>query len=160
MRNRVQRLALPLSATVTAVVVMGNMAHIAHVGDSRAYLINKNEVEQLTRDHSLVQRLIELGTITYEESLDHPQRNVLYRAIGQTPDLEVDTMTRRLPAGSYVLVCSDGLWGWVSTHEMQEIVNSTSDPQEACDKLVALANAHGGHDNITAVLFRMPGNQG
>jgi|SRR5688572_25300959 PPM family protein phosphatase len=145
--------------TVTAVVVMGNMAHIAHVGDSRAYLIHNREIEQLTRDHSLVQRLIELGTITYEESLDHPQRNVLYRAIGQTPDLEVDTMTRRLPAGSHILVCSDGLWGWVSQAEMQEIINNTADPQEACDKLVALANAHGGHDNITAVLFRMPGNQ-
>jgi protein phosphatase len=139
---------------------MGNMAHVAHVGDSRAYLISKKEVEQLTRDHSLVQRLIELGTITYEESLDHPQRNVLYRAIGQAPDLEVDTMTRRLPAGATILICSDGLWGCVSSAEMLEIVSNTADPQEACDKLVALANAHGGHDNITVVLFRMPGNQG
>lgn len=145
--------------TVTAVVVMGNMAHIAHVGDSRAYLITREEVEQMTRDHSLVQRLIELGTITPEEALDHPQRNVLYRAIGQTPDLEVDTMTRRLPPGTHILVCSDGLWGWASEREILDIINNTPDPQEACDKLVALANSHGGHDNITALLFRMPGNQ-
>ncbi|MCU0513686.1 MAG: protein phosphatase 2C domain-containing protein [Anaerolineae bacterium] len=146
--------------TLTAVVVMGNMAHVAHVGDSRAYLVNRSEVEQITRDHSLVQRLIELGQITPDEAQEHPQRNVLYRAIGQTPDLEVDTLTRRLVAGINVLVCSDGLWGWVSEKEIVDIVNNTGDPQEACDKLVALANTHGGHDNITAVLFKMPGQQG
>lgn len=144
--------------TVTAVVVMGNMAHFAHVGDSRAYLISKNDVEQITRDHSLVQRLIELGQLTIEESMEHPQRNVLYRAIGQQPDLDVDTVTRRLPSASHILLCSDGLWGWVSNKEMLDIISTSADPQDACNRMVALANSHGGHDNITAVLFKLPGS--
>lgn len=142
--------------TLTALVVVGDLAHIAHVGDSRAYLISNGSIEQLTRDHSLVQRLIELNQLTIEESLEHPQRNVLYRAIGQTQDLEVDTLTRRLPPGSSVLLCSDGLWGLISEKDISAIVQSTIDPQEACEKLIALANAQGGHDNITAILLRVP----
>lgn len=145
--------------TLTAIVVMGNVAHIAHVGDSRAYLITKDgNIEQITRDHSLVQRLIELNQITLEESLEHPQRNVLYRAIGQNTDLEVDTLTRRLPNASHVLICSDGLWSLIEEADILEILRDHADPQIACDKLVALANENGGHDNITAVLIKMPGN--
>jgi len=143
--------------TTTAMIVMGNLAHLVHVGDSRAYLITPKEIEQLTRDHSLAQRLIELGQLTQEEAKDHPQRNVLYRAIGQMSEIEVDTLTRRLQPGVQVLLCSDGLWGWVSDEEIFELVNSTSHPQEACEKLVALANTNGSQDNITAVIFKMPG---
>ncbi|HEX2622027.1 MAG TPA: protein phosphatase 2C domain-containing protein, partial [Phototrophicaceae bacterium] len=86
--------------TITAVAVVGDLAHFAHVGDSRAYLVTQDGVEQVTRDHSLVQRLIELGQLTPEEAADHPQKNVLYRAIGQSETLEVDTLTRRLPPNS------------------------------------------------------------
>lgn len=143
--------------TTTAMVVMGNLAHIVHVGDSRAYLITSKDIEQLTRDHSLAQRLIELGQLTQEEAKDHPQRNVLYRAIGQMNEIEVDTLTRRLQPGVQVLLCSDGLWGWVSDEEIFEVVSSASHPQEACEKLVALANTNGSQDNITAVIFKMPG---
>jgi PPM family protein phosphatase len=143
--------------TTTAMIVMGNLAHLVHVGDSRAYLITNKEIEQLTRDHSLAQRLIELGQLTQEEAKDHPQRNVLYRAIGQMAEIEVDTLTRRLQPGVQVLLCSDGLWGWVSDEEIFDVVNSTSHPQEACEKLVALANTNGSQDNITAVIFKMPG---
>ena len=142
--------------TLTAMVILGDIAHIAHVGDSRAYLINKGTIEQITRDHSLVQRLIELNQLTLEESVDHPQRNVLYRAIGQSTDLEVDTLTKRLPARATVLMCSDGLWGLVEEHEILDAVTSTLDPQEACDKLITIANSRGGHDNITVVLLKMP----
>lgn len=142
--------------TVTAIVVLGSMAHIAHVGDSRAYLLNGDKLEQITRDHSLVQRLIELNQITYEESLEHPQRNVLYRAVGQNPDLEVDTLTRRLPAGSHMLICSDGLWGLLGEKDILDVLKQFPDPQEACNKLVAQANENGGHDNITAVLIKIP----
>jgi protein phosphatase len=143
--------------TTTAMIVMGNLAHIVHVGDSRAYLITTKEIEQLTRDHSLAQRLIELGQLTQDESKDHPQRNVLYRAIGQMSEIEVDTLTRRLQPGVQVLLCSDGLWGWVSDEEMFDIVSNATHPQEACEKLVALSNANGSQDNITAVIFKMPG---
>lgn len=143
--------------TVTSAVILNNLAHIAHVGDSRAYLItDEHGIEQITRDHSLVQRLIELEQLTPEEALTHEQRNVLYRAIGQSEDLEVDTLTRRLPPGSHLLLCSDGLWGMMEEEDIINIVSDTPDPQMACDKLVAYANTQGGTDNITAVLLKMP----
>jgi protein phosphatase len=143
--------------TITSVVILNNIAHVAHVGDSRAYLFtSEGEMEQITRDHSLVQRLIELDQITPEEATTHKQRHVLYRAIGQNDDLEVDTLTRRLPAGSQLLLCSDGLWGMLEKEDILDIITTTLDPQEACEKLIALANTQGGTDNITAVLLKIP----
>lgn len=142
--------------TVTAVIVMGEWAYIAHVGDSRAYVVTKEGAEQITRDHTLVQRLIELNQITIEEGNEHPQKNVLYRAIGQNESVEIDTMSRRLPPNASLLLCSDGLWGFVSNVQMREVVATSHSPQEACDKLVALANALGSTDNITAVIVKMP----
>jgi serine/threonine protein phosphatase PrpC/tetratricopeptide (TPR) repeat protein len=143
-------------STLTAAVIIGNLAYIAHVGDSRAYLITRNDIEQMTRDHSLVMRLIELDQLTPEEAALHPQKNVLYRALGQSENLDVDTLTRRLPPDSSLLLCSDGLWGMVTEAEIRDLVKSSHDPQEACDKLVALANTRGGTDNITAILVKMP----
>ncbi len=142
--------------TVTAVAVIGDLAYFAHVGDSRAYLITKDGIEQVTRDHSLVQRLIELDQLTPEEANDHPQQNVLYRAIGQSDSLEVDALTRRLPPNSHLLLCSDGLWGVIDDDIIFKLVREHSDPQQACDKLVAMANSMGGKDNITAVLLHLP----
>jgi len=142
--------------TATAVAVIGDLAYIAHVGDTRVYLITKDHIEQITRDHSLVQRLIELDQLTPELAAEHPQKNVLYRALGQNESLEVDTLTRRLPPGSRVLLCSDGLWGLVKDREIFEIAVNNPSPQEACDKLVSLANTRGGPDNITAILLRVP----
>ena len=142
--------------TVTATAIIGNLAYFAHVGDSRAYLITRDSIEQVTRDHSLVQRLIELEQLTPEEALDHNQRNVLYRAIGQNDSLEVDALTRRLPAQSYLLLCSDGLWDTVDNETILKVVWESKNPQKACDKLVALANTKGGRDNITAVMLHIP----
>lgn len=142
--------------TLTAVAIIGDLAYVAHVGDSRVYLVTKDGIEQITRDHSLVQRLIELDQLTREEAIVHPQKNVLYRALGQSESLEVDALTRRLPPNSRIMLCSDGLWNMVSEQEISEIVMKHSNPQEACDKLVALANAHGGMDNITAILLKIP----
>lgn len=140
--------------TVTGAVLIGDLVHIVHVGDSRAYLINQDRIEQLTRDHSLVQRLIELEHLTKQEAENHPQKNVLYRAIGQSEALDVDTLTRRMPNNSRLLLCSDGLWGLVEEHELFEIVMNHHNPQDACDKLVSLANTRGGADNITAILLK------
>jgi len=127
------------------------------VGDSRVYLITKeNGVEQITRDHSLVQRLIELDQLTREEANVHPQKNVLYRALGQSDSLEVDALTRRLPPNSKIMLCSDGLWNMLNEDEIGEISLKSTNPQEACDKLVALANTHGGTDNITAIILQIP----
>lgn len=143
--------------TITAAALIGNLSYIAHVGDSRAYLITQEGIEQLTRDHSLVQRLIELGQLTPEEAVEHPQRNVLYRAIGQADQLDVDAITRHLAPGSYLLLCSDGLWNLVSGEELLTIVlNHGSNTQLACQTLVDLANERGGSDNITVILVRVP----
>lgn len=142
--------------TLTAATIIGDLAYIAHVGDSRCYLITKDGLEQITRDHSLVQRLKELDQLTDAESIDHPQKNVLYRALGQSEQLEVDAITRRLPPGSRLLLCSDGLWNQMTDGEIRDIAISHDNPQEACDKLVALANTRGGTDNITAILLQVP----
>jgi PPM family protein phosphatase len=143
--------------TVTAAALLRDMAYIAHVGDSRAYLFSKGSMDQITRDHSLVQRLIELDQITPDEALTHPHRSVLYRAVGQNETIEIDTATRRLPAGSRLMLCSDGLWNMVPETLLIDLVNRYPNPQEACDKLVALANERGGNDNITIILVQMPG---
>jgi serine/threonine protein phosphatase PrpC len=142
--------------TLSSCMVIGGMAYIAHVGDSRIYLIQRDQIEQITRDHSLVQRLIELDQLTPEEARDHPQHNVLYRALGQNDSVEVDTLTRRLPKNSRLLICSDGLWNLVQDHEMVDVVRQFNNPQEACNKLIAMANMRGGTDNITVVLLYMP----
>lgn len=143
--------------TLTAVVILGKQAHIAHVGDSRAYLIpDDGETELITRDHSVVQRLIELEQLSEEEAEQHEQKHVLYRAIGQNEEIDVDIHTRRLNPGAHLLICTDGLWGLVGTEEIQQIVTSTPDPQQACDKLVELANTNGGNDNISAILLKTP----
>jgi protein phosphatase len=144
--------------TLTAALILGEQVTIAHVGDSRAYLIHTDgRFETLTRDHSLVKRLVELGQITDDEAAVHPQRNVLYRALGQGEPFDADIYTFPLPAGGCLLLCSDGLWGLVPENEMQGIILAASTPHEACRSLVQAANDAGGPDNITAVLVRLPG---
>jgi PPM family protein phosphatase len=143
--------------TLTCAVIIGEQLVLSHVGDSRAYIINGDICEQITRDHSLVQRLQELGQLSAAEAAIHPQRNVLYRAVGQGEGLEVDVATRRLAPGSSVLLCSDGLWGLVPDDRIMEIIRQTPSPQAACEALVSAANSAGGPDNITAVMVKLPG---
>jgi protein phosphatase len=140
--------------TLTAVALVGDIAYLAHIGDSRAYLIKDDSINQLTRDHSLVQRLIELEKIRPEEAEYHPQKNVLYRAIGQNKDIKIETLIRPLPTNAMLLLCSDGLWGLVDDEAIRHIVSLAQTPQEACENLVARANANGGTDNITAVIIQ------
>lgn len=142
--------------TLTAAVLLGNQITIGHVGDSRAYLIQNGKAEVVTRDHSLVERLRELGQLTNEEAAIHPQRNVLYRAIGQGANLEVDVLSLPKPKGGHLLICSDGLWGVVSDDTMLQVIAQASHPQDACDELVRAANRAGGPDNISVVLVRFP----
>ena len=142
--------------TLTCALVIGQQAVLSHVGDSRAYIITDQAFEQLTRDHSLVQRLQELGQLSAAEAAIHPQRNVLYRAIGQGEGLEVDVDSRRLAPGAVLLLCSDGLWGLVPDERIQSIVRQNTTLQAACEALVAAANAAGGPDNITAVMVKLP----
>jgi PPM family protein phosphatase len=144
--------------TVTAALVLGQQLTIAHVGDSRAYLLyNEQRMEAVTRDHSLVRRLEELGQITSAEAAVHPQRNVLYRAIGQGETLEPDMITTPFPIGGYLLLCSDGLWGLVPDDDVRRIVYEAPSMQRACQNLVAAANGAGGPDNISVVLAQLIG---
>jgi serine/threonine protein phosphatase PrpC len=143
--------------TLTCALIQGTNAYIAHVGDSRAYLIRQGRLEQITQDHSLLARLIELGQISPEEAASHPQRNVLYKAIGQGSTLDVDFYLRSLPANSYLLLCSDGLWGFVPQDLIAAIVREAPTPQAACSQLVREANNRGGEDNITVVLVQIKG---
>lgn len=136
--------------TLTAALVMGSNAYLAHIGDTRAYLLTLEASKQITKDHSLAKRLEELGQGSSTE-LARVQ-NVLYRAIGQNSTIEVDTYIQHLPPASSLLLCSDGLWGLVGTETIKEIVNNSVTPQEACERLISAANDNGGHDNITAVL--------
>lgn len=140
--------------TITATVIVGNLAYFGHVGDSRAYLIKNGEIEQITEDHTFVNRLVKIGTMTKEEAENSGEGHRIYRALGLEAKVEVDTITRRFRQGT-LLLCSDGLSGMMSDDDMLEIVDSTEDPQRACDMLVALANENGGHDNITVIVIKM-----
>lgn len=143
--------------TLTAAVIHGNLLYVAHVGDSRAYLINNGSMELITRDHSLARRLQEIGHLSADEAETYPQKNVLYKAIGQGDALEdVDRATRRLLPGTRLLLCSDGLWGSLDDELILKTTEEAADVQEACDQLIALANQAGGPDNVTAVLVEMP----
>jgi serine/threonine protein phosphatase PrpC len=142
--------------TVTAALVLGERLYVAHVGDSRAYLIRGGESppELLTLDHSFVQRLQDTGQITAQEAASHPQRNILYRAVGQGERLEVDTFSRPFPRQSWLLLCSDGLWGVVSETTMRAAVTLAATPQQACDELIEAALSSGGPDNISVIVVR------
>lgn len=143
--------------TLTAAILLGEQVTIAHVGDSRAYLVSPSgDMQVLTRDHTLVKRLVELGQITTEEAAIHPQRNVLYRALGQGEPVEPDISTSPMAHSSYLLLCSDGLWGVVPEKELARIILAAPNLEQACHRMVEAANAAGGPDNITAVLVRMP----
>jgi len=141
--------------TLTMALIFGHKAYIAHVGDSRAYIFSQATLRQITQDHSLVARLVELGQATPEEALTHTHRNVLYRAIGQAGALEVDTYLQPFPVGSCLLICSDGLWGMVPDEELADILTYAPTPQLALEQMVTAANHRGGDDNITAVLVFM-----
>jgi len=142
--------------TLTCTLIFRNHAILAHVGDSRAYLFFDGKLRQITKDHSYVDKLVELGRLTAEEAAVHPQKNVLYRAVGQKDMLEVDTYTETIFPGSRLFLCSDGLWSMLSEDQIMHVLSDESlTPQIICDKLVDAANAAGGHDNITAIVVEM-----
>ena len=141
--------------TLTVVLVADHSAYAGHVGDTRLYYLAAGKATQITKDHSLASRLVELGEISPQEANNHPQRSFLYRALGQDPELEVDAHLQHLAQGSYLLLCSDGLWGTVSDQEMVEVIDEAPSIQQACNRLIELANERGGDDNATVVLARI-----
>jgi protein phosphatase len=141
--------------TVVAAVLFADNLVTMNVGDSRAYLLRNNELFMLSRDHSLVSRLVEMGKISEEEAINHPRRNVLYQALGQGADVDIHVYSEKLQLHDTILLCSDGLWGEVSEPELKEILSTASALSVAAENLVDLANASGGADNITAILVQV-----
>lgn len=153
----IKKEALGSGTTLTSALILGDQLTIAHVGDSRAYMINPDGNFQLiTHDHSVVKRLEEIGQISPEQALTHPQRNVLYRALGQGEPFDADIATFQLQHGSQLLLCTDGLWGVISDNQMEDVIRSSSEPQQACQTLINLANSTGGPDNISVIIVQVP----
>ncbi len=144
-----------MATTVAAVLMEGDTAHLAHVGDSRIYLWSHGELLQLTHDHSWVNEQIQNGVISAEQARHHPLRNVVTRALGGRAELVVDVQSRKMSPGESLLLCSDGLTTMVPDVELARILcEADGDLARAVETLVAEANGKGGEDNITVVLLR------
>lgn len=144
---------LGMATTLTMCIVDGNQLCICHVGDSRAYSITDEKIVRLTKDHSLVQILVDEGKITQEEAEIHPQKNVITRALGTDNSVNVDFYRYFIEPDAIYLLCSDGLFNMVSDNNIKAIVLENT-LEDAAKKLIDLANINGGKDNITVVLFR------
>ena len=142
-----------MGTTVVLCRVEGGKAHFAHVGDSRAYILRGGELKQITKDHSIVQQLIDCGTITEEQAKYHPQRNLITRAVGTEKGILVDYNTAELLEGDIVVMCSDGLSSYVSEQVIAETVKG-SEGDAAVKRLIELANESGGKDNVTVVIIK------
>lgn len=145
-----------MGTTCTVALLLGQAFYIAHVGDSRAYLVTPTGMRLLTTDHSAVGRLIQVGQLDPEEARDHPLRSQLYRTIGQNPEVIVDFMYQPIGDGTHLLLCSDGLWGMLDDEVLLDVLEHALWPQDACRELIARANLAGGEDNISAVVVTLP----
>jgi PPM family protein phosphatase len=141
-----------MGTTLTAFVAGRDRIYLAHVGDSRAYLLRDGDLRLLTEDHTLVQRMVKEGRLTPEQAEIHPQRSVLTRALGIEVELEVDQATVEVTASDRILLCSDGLTAMIGDEDIRKILAGHDDPQSASEALVEAANAAGGQDNITTVV--------
>ncbi len=143
-----------MGTTLTAAVLSGDNLHIGHIGDSRAYIIHSGEIYQVTEDHSYVQKLVNENQLQAGEERNHPKQNLLTRALGTDKSVEVDIYHHSLVPGDRVLLCTDGLTRMVSDEEILDMAASFS-VTEAVDRLVNMANARGGPDNITVLLVQL-----
>ena len=146
-----------MGTTLTAAMLEGERLLIAQVGDSRAYLLHKGHLQQITRDHSLMADLIEAGQITPEEARVHPNRSVITRAIGSDIHMRPDIYELNVDAGDRILLCSDGLSSMISNNAIEPIMRRQSDAQHCADELVTAALENGGADNVTVVVADVPG---
>jgi protein phosphatase len=144
-----------MGTTLVLTLFIGTTATIANVGDSRAYHLTPEGITRVTVDHSLVERLVATGQISREEAETHPQKNVIYRVMGDKPRLEVDLYKQQLHGDDALLLCSDGLNGMISDEQIWQIWQASSSPQEACNRLVKAANQAGGEDNVTVVIVQV-----
>jgi protein phosphatase len=143
-----------MGATLTMALVVGDRAIVGNVGDSRTYLLRDGRLTRISKDHSLVQRLVDLGQIADEDIYTHPQRNAVLRSLGDKSEVDVDVFVERLRPGDALFLCSDGQWEMTRDAEMERLMARDDEPTAICKALVAAANQAGGEDNITAVLVR------
>lgn len=144
-----------MGTTLTLCTVMNNNAYIGHVGDTRLYCMNKNQIKQVTIDHSLVQEMLEQGVITKNDVQEHPQRHVITRAVGTYEQVKVDTLKQVLNGVDYILLCSDGLTAMMSEQEIHEAMYNNADNLEnKIDQLIEKANDAGGTDNIAIIIVK------
>jgi protein phosphatase len=141
--------------TVVAAVLHDDALVAMNVGDSRAYLLRDNELRLISKDHSLVQRLVEMGKISEEEALTHPRRNVLYQALGQGAEVDIHIVSEKLQVDDVIILCSDGLWSEVSEPKLRDVLGQATSPLVAVKQLISLANDSGGPDNITAIIIQV-----
>jgi protein phosphatase len=146
-----------MGTTATIAVLLKDTLFIAQVGDSRAYLVREGKATQLTKDQSLMQKLIEAGELTEEEAAISERRNIILQALGPEPHVRLDVTTQPLRRGDVLVLCSDGLSGMVRPEQIAQVIDQELDLAVACDRLIATANDHGGPDNITVVAARFEG---
>ncbi|HEV3141540.1 MAG TPA: Stp1/IreP family PP2C-type Ser/Thr phosphatase [Vicinamibacterales bacterium] len=146
-----------MGTTVVGAWIAEDIVSLAHVGDSRAYLWQRGHLEPLTSDHSLVEMQVKAGILTRESALQHQDQNILLRALGREPDVDVELNEVPVQAGDYVLLCSDGLTRMVPEPDMSSTIADIRDPQEICEELIAAANRNGGADNVTVVVVEVVG---
>jgi serine/threonine protein phosphatase PrpC len=152
-RSVVDEKVAGMGTTLTAALVEGDRVRLAHVGDSRAYLLRDRKLRLLTEDHTLVHRMVSEGEISQEEAETHPQRSVLTRALGVDTVVDVDDDTVQVRPGDRLLLCTDGLTSMVSEEEIEEVLRTVPDPLDAAQRLVRMANEAGGVDNTTVVVL-------
>lgn len=143
-------------STVCMALAQGRQLVIANVGDSRAYILRNGRLHQITRDHSVVQRMVDAGQLEPDAVSTHPQRHLIYRSLGLSASVKPDILTLELADGDYLLLCTDGLWEMVpNTGMIARIIRTAPSVEVACQRLVDTANAAGGHDNIGVVLVHV-----
>ena len=147
-----------MGTTSVCAIVEGNAVHLANVGDSRAYVISDDEIRRVTKDHSFVQSLVDQGEITEAESREHPQKNVITKAVGIGTSIEADTMRLTLDSDESLLLCCDGVIAHLPDDDIHKIIRDSPDPQTACQGIVDMANERGGSDNISLIILSPEGS--
>ncbi|WP_243290239.1 Stp1/IreP family PP2C-type Ser/Thr phosphatase [Bacillus sp. FJAT-47783] len=142
-----------MGTTIVAFLSFETFATISHIGDSRCYLLNGSGFKQITEDHSLVNELLKSGQISKEDAEQHPRKNILLRALGTEPSVQIDMKTIGIDPGDVIMLCSDGLSNKVSEEELKEILSSHEPLEIRAEKLITRANVKGGEDNISVVLY-------
>ncbi|MDO4476540.1 MAG: Stp1/IreP family PP2C-type Ser/Thr phosphatase [Clostridia bacterium] len=142
-----------MGTTVIVCVVSMNKLYVAHMGDSRAYLISDDEITQITTDHSMVQEMLDNGKLTIEEARNHPQKNIITRALGVNPEIKLEYNTLDIKKGNIILSCTDGLTNTVEEQDIYNICKKCDNKEEAVGKLISKGNKNGGNDNITVSLI-------